>query len=163
MNDRTGVKESELQLVVFTIEGQEFALHIASVREIIHISKLVVLPDTPLAMVGIINVRGTVLPIIDLGRRFSLKQKTEQDFAAQKVLLVEMEDSMIGYLVDNVSEVLQVPGSSLNPFQKLSGSDSGFIDSICNLEGRLIPVIDSDKLLTGKETEQLESLAKEEI
>ncbi|NLJ79820.1 MAG: purine-binding chemotaxis protein CheW [Firmicutes bacterium] len=163
MKDQTGTETKDLQLVIFTVGGNEFAIHISLVREIIHISKLVVLPNMPLSMVGIINVRGTVLPVVDLGRHFALDLDTDKDYKTRKVLLVEMEDSMVGYLVDNVSEVLRIPGNSLEESSKISGLDSGFIDAICNLEGRLIPIIDANKLLTVQETEQYETLAEEEV
>ena len=163
MSERNKTKSEDLQLVVFTVGGNEFAIHISLVREIIHISKLVVLPNMPLSMVGIINVRGAVLPVVDLGRHFAMDQNAETDYASQKVLLVEMEDSMVGYLVDNVSEVLQVPGNSLEESSKISGLGSGFIDAICNLEDRLIPIVNTNKLLTAQEAQHLESLAEEEI
>lgn len=148
----------EVQLVVFTIGGGEFAIPISLVREIIHISKLVVLPKMPESMVGIIDVRGAVLPVVDLGKRFALGEEQKKDYTTQKVLLVETGDSMVGYLVDAVSEVLQVSRRSLEPTAQIGViGGAGLIHAICNLEGRLIPIVDIDKLVTTQEARQMQN------
>ena len=156
-------EHEDLQVVVFTIGEGEFAIHISLVREIINITKLVALPNMPHAMVGIIDVRGAVLPVVDLGQRFTMKSRHEEDFTAKKVLLVEMDGSMVGYLVDAVSEVLQVPSKAIETTSKIPGMHSGIVDSICNLEGRLIPLVDAGKLATTREINQLERIAKEGV
>ena len=128
------VEHADLQLVVFSVEESEFAVHISLVREIINISKIVALPYLPHAVVGIIDVRGAVVPVVNLGRKFGLVGADEKDFRTQKVLLVEFDGSMVGYLVDEVSEVLQVPAGSIEKTTKIASLHSGAVESICNLE-----------------------------
>ncbi|MDI9485276.1 MAG: chemotaxis protein CheW [Bacillota bacterium] len=111
MNGRSDLEE--LQLVIFTVGETEFGIHISAVREIIAPSKLVSLPSMPPSMVGITNVRGTVLPIVDLKSRFAMGCSQLEEYESQKILLMEIGGSMVGYLVDAVSEVLRIPVHSL--------------------------------------------------
>ena len=161
LNEQSASEENELQLVIFTIDEHEFALGISLVREIIHLSRISVLPDMPASMVGVINVRGIVLPIVDLRTRFGMARAEDIDEGAQKVLIVEIGASVIGCLVDTVSEVLQVPRQTLKDSSEISGLNSELVRAICNLDERLIPVIDVDKVLSGKELVQLAEAVRE--
>ncbi|NLM40997.1 MAG: chemotaxis protein CheW [Firmicutes bacterium] len=151
----------EFQVVVFSVAGTEFAIPIAVVREIIAVAKLVSLPDMPSSMVGIINVRGSILPVIDLRARFAMGGGSIGDGDKQKILLVEVEDGMVGFLVDTVSEVLRISRRSVESLDAIQGLHANVIDSICKLEGRLIPIVNTAQLLTTQETRQLEEAAKE--
>ncbi|NMB00368.1 MAG: chemotaxis protein CheW [Firmicutes bacterium] len=151
----------EFQLVVFSVGGNDFGIHISVVREIIAPSKFVSLPNMPPSMVGIINVRGTVLPIVDLKNRFGMGSYLSVDSTNQRILLVEMEGSMVGFLVDTVSEVLRVSRNSLEQVERIQGMNLNLVDYICNLGERLIPVVDVTKLMTNQEIQQLEVATKE--
>jgi len=154
-------KSQEFQVVVFSVGGTEFAIPIAVVREIIAVAKLVSLPDMPPSMVGIINVRGSILPVIDLKARFAMGDGAVVDRDKQRILLVEVEDGMVGFLVDTVSEVLNISRTSVESLDAIQGLHANVIDSICKLEGRLIPIVNTVQLLTTQETRQLEDAAKE--
>lgn len=160
MNVQVGVRE--FQIVVFNVADDEFCIPVFAVREIISISKLVTLPEMPNSMVGIIDVRGSIIPVIDLNKLFSMNSN-KLEFVHQKVLLVEINDSLVGYLVDEVSEVLQVSTRNFTAVSQITGVYSGLIYAICKLEDRLIPLINVDKLLTSDSVENLKTIAQEEI
>lgn len=153
----------EFQVVVFTLGENEFAIPIGVVREILNVAKLVALPNMPAAMVGIINVRGKVLPIVDLKTKFAMGNGLSRERAGQKILLVELESTMVGFLVDAVSEVLRVSQDALEYLETIQGAKGNLIDSICKVGDRLIPLVDSSKLLTDQETEQLEEVKERTI
>jgi len=154
-------ESEELQVVVFNVGGHDFAIAIAVVREIINVTKLVALPDMPSSMVGIINVRGNVLPIVDLKSRFALGRSSASEDANQKILLVDLEGSMVGFLVDSVSEVLRVSRKSLESIEKIPGINVNLVDSICKDGDRLIPIVNATELFTVQETQQLQNAVKE--
>lgn len=158
-------EHGDVQLVVFAVGSQEFGIHISKVREIINITKLVTLPNMPPAIVGIIEIRGVVLPIVDLGLKFGWTDTNSSANAAkeQKVMLIESADSLVGFLVDSVLEVLQVPTNSIDLASKVHGLASDLILGICSLEERLIPVVDSEQLLTENEASKLEHLVVSEV
>ncbi|HPT82983.1 MAG TPA: chemotaxis protein CheW [Limnochordia bacterium] len=157
-----GRKESEeFQVVVFSVAGNEFAIPMTVVREIIAAAKLVPLPDMPPAMVGIINVRGSVLPVIDLKARFAMEGGPAVEYNKQRILLAELEESMVGFLVDTVTEVLRVSRQSLEYLDQIQGMNGNIVHSICKVGERLLPIVDTSKLLSNQETKQLEEAAKE--
>ncbi|HHT42780.1 MAG TPA: purine-binding chemotaxis protein CheW [Firmicutes bacterium] len=157
-----GMEEAdELQVVVFSVAGHEFGIYITGVREIIALSKLVALPNMPPAMVGIINVRGTVLPILDLKNRFGLGSSSVLEGTSQRILVVEYDGSLVGYLVDAVSEVLRVTRDSLEQVDRIQGMKGKLVDSICKVEDRLIPIINITTLMTDQEVLHLQQAAKE--
>lgn len=151
----------ELQVVVFTVGSTEFGIPITLVREIIAPSELVTLPEMPAGMVGIINVRGNILPIVDLKTLFAMGNGLAADHTKQRVLLVEIGGSLVGYLVDTVSEVLRISQDSLEQVDRIQGMNRNLVDSICNLEGRLIPIVNAANLLSYQRIQHIEQVAKE--
>lgn len=160
MNDRDS---EELQLVVFTVGGHEFGIPISVVREINVLSEPTALPNMPPSMVGIINVRGSIIAIVDLAKRFAMENHLSVESTNQRVLLVEIDGSMVGYLVDSVSEVLQVPANSVEGVGKILGVNQYIVHSICRIEDRLIPIVDSTRIMTSNEVQQLGKFTEERM
>jgi len=160
---QNGQTSGEFQIVVFTVAGTEFGIPISVVREIIAAGNVVALPDMPQAMVGILNVRGNVLPVIDLRSKFGMGSGKAVGANSNKILLVELNESTVGFLVDAVSEVLSVSESHLEYLTQIHGLQSGLVGSICKLGDRLIPIVAVEKLLTFQETKQLENVSKERV
>jgi purine-binding chemotaxis protein CheW len=150
------------QVVVFTVAGHEFGIRISAVREIISFSQVVALPEMPPWMVGITNVRGTMLPIFDLRKRFEMGDSLVSDRTNQRVLLIELENSMVGYLVDSVAEVLHVSNHSLEALNNIHGMDQSLMNYICKVDDRLIQIVNPKKLMTSQEIQQLEKLRRRE-
>jgi purine-binding chemotaxis protein CheW len=135
------------QLVVFQLGNEEYAITISQVKEIIRYGGATRLPDTPPHMEGIINLRGKVIPVIDLAKRFGLTREKTEDIQA---VIVEAAGREVGVVVDLVSEVLRIEESAVEPAQTVHHAGD-FLRGIGKLEGRLLIILDLDKLFSDQE------------
>jgi purine-binding chemotaxis protein CheW len=157
-NASQGKVEELLQLVSFTIGGEEFGVDILKVQEINRMLEVTRVPNAPEYVDGVINLRGKVIPIIDLRRRFSMERK-EHD-KNTRIVVVELRGKIIGFVVDAVSEVLRIPRSVTEPPPRIvSGVDAAFITAVGKLEDRLLILMDLDKVLTLNEDRALGAVA----
>lgn len=148
-----------LQLVSFKIGNEEFGVDILKVQEINKMVQITKVPNSPTFVEGVINLRGKVIPIIDLRTRLGMT-KIEQT-KDTRIIVVDVESRIIGFIVDSVSEVLRVPASITEaPPAIVSGVDSEFIKSVGKLEDRLLILIDLNKILSMTEKNELTSLSK---
>jgi len=152
---RTEVNQASreiIQLVSFELEGEEYGVNVLAVREIIRMPAITRMPNTPEYVDGIINLRGTVVPIISLRKRFGLCE-SERDHNS-RILVMEVCDSMIGFIVDSVSEVIRVHGGEIQPPPALvlTGDNSReFITGVFNHAGRLLILMDVDRMFSEDE------------
>jgi purine-binding chemotaxis protein CheW len=147
---------SDEQVVVFDVAKESYAVHIARVQEIIRLQQITVIPGAPESIEGVINLRGKVIPVLDLRKRFRL-EATEHT-RSSRIVVVEINDQTIGLIVDGVSEVLRVPSDSIEPPSPLvSGIDSRYLRGIAKLDGRLIVLLDLDQVLSTAEQLQIEA------
>jgi purine-binding chemotaxis protein CheW len=144
-----------LQLVSFKIGDEEYGVDILLVQEINKITQITEVPNSPDFVEGVINLRGRVIPIIDLRVRLNLEKKSyDKD---TRIIVVELEHKTIGFIVDAVSEVLRIPASVIEaPPELVAGIGSEFIKAVGKLEDRLLILIDLEKILTLNEKEKLE-------
>ncbi len=154
-----GVKSGNiLQLVSFNIGNEEFAVDILIVQEINRMIDVTKVPNAPDFVEGIINLRGKVIPIIDLRSRLGMPPK-EYD-GRTRIIVVELDSNVIGFIVDSVSEVLRIDESITEPPPAaVAGIDSEFITAVGKLEDRLLILLDLGRILTEKETEALNAVA----
>lgn len=146
-----------LQLVSFKIENEEFGVDILKVQEINRMLQITRVPNTPDFIEGVINLRGRVIPVIDLRVKFNMPRK-EHD-KQTRIIVVELEDKTVGFLVDEVNEVLRIPKSITEaPPELVSNVNSEFITAVGKLEDRLIILLDLEKALTLKEKAELENV-----
>lgn len=146
-----------LQLVSFKIGNEEFGVDILKVQEINKMVEITKIPNSPPFVEGVINLRGKIIPIIDLRTRLGL-DKIEQT-KDTRIIVVEVENRILGFIVDSVSEVLRIPaGITEAPPEIVSGIDSEFIKSVGKLEDRLLILIDLNKILSASETKQLSNI-----
>jgi purine-binding chemotaxis protein CheW len=146
-----------LQLVTFSIEDEEFGVDILKVQEIIRTIEISKVPRAPDFVEGVINLRGKVIPIIDLRRRFGLDHKTHDKNT--RIIVIEMADVIVGFVVDAVSEVLRIPASTVEPPPPVvAGMDSEYISGVGKLENSLLILLDLDKLLSDADVAMLGSL-----
>lgn len=139
-----------LQLVTFTIANEEFGLDILLVQEIIRVLPITKVPGAPEFVEGVINIRGKVIPIMDLRQRFGLAAKEHDSHT--RIIVVELQALMVGFVVDAVSEVLRLPSGTVEPAPPLvAGIDSEYIKGVGKLEDRLLILLDLDKLLSVSE------------
>ncbi len=143
-----------LQLVTFRIGDEEFGVDILKVQEIIRIIEIAKVPRAPEFVVGVINLRGKVIPILDLRLRFSLKPKKHD--VSTRIIVIEMSGLIVGFVVDSVSEVLRIQASTVEPPPSVvAGLDSDYISGVGKLQDRLLILLDLDKLLSSEDLEQL--------
>jgi purine-binding chemotaxis protein CheW len=139
-----------LQLVSFKIGDEEFGVEILNVQEINKMVTITKVPNAPDFVEGVINLRGRVIPIVDLRTRLKLERKAHDKDT--RIIVVEIGGKTIGFIVDSVQEVLRIPMNITEaPPELVSGVDSEFIRSVGKLEDRLIILIDLEKVLSEKE------------
>ncbi len=147
--------EEILQLVTFHVGDEEFGVEILDVREINRMMEITRVPHAPDFVEGVINLRGQVIPVVDLRKRFGLGT-IERDKNA-RIVVVELGDKVVGFLVDSVSEVLRVPRSVVEPPPPIVGGiDSEYIEAVVKLDDRLLILLDLQRLLTKNEAQELE-------
>ena len=149
---------SEQQLVVFTLSEESYGVDIGVVEEIIRMQHITRVPRAPEYVVGVTNLRGRVIPVIDLRHRFGLSR--EDDTAATRIVVVEIGRHTIGMVVDGVSEVLRISESSVElPSSVVTTVDSDYLRGIAKIEERLVILLDLEKILAGTLAELSEEAA----
>jgi purine-binding chemotaxis protein CheW len=135
------------QLVVFQLKTEEYAIPIAQVKEIIRYNGATKLPNTPEYMDGIINLRGKVIPLIDLAGKFALLVET---ISTKQALIVEVAGQEVGLVVDAVTEVIRLEENAIEPANGIAHS-SEYIRSIGKLDKRLLIILDLNQLFSTEE------------
>ncbi|MBI5327233.1 MAG: chemotaxis protein CheW [Deltaproteobacteria bacterium] len=144
----------ELQLVTFKIGKEEFSVDILMVQEIIRMIDITHVPKAPEFVEGVINLRGKVIPVIDLRKRFGL-ERVEKD-KDSRIIVIETGGKSVGMLVDSVSEVMRLAAETIEPPPEIAASvDSGYITGVGKLKDRLIILLNIDKILSPKEKVRL--------
>lgn len=143
-----------LQLVSFKIGKEEFAVDILKVQEIIKIISITKVPNSPHFVEGVINLRGRVIPIIDLRIRLGLEKVQHSNDT--RIIVVELEGNIVGFIVDAVYEVLRISKSITEaPPELVTGVNSEFITAVGKLEDRILILLDLEKVLNQSEKEVL--------
>lgn len=151
---REGDSSDVLQLVTFRLGNEEFSVDILKVQEIIRDMELTRVPRAPDFVEGVINLRGRVIPVIDLRNRFGFEScdKTSET----RIIVIDVNDRTVGLRVDGVSEVLRLPADTVEPAPSLvTGSGSDYISGVGKVDERLIILLDVGKLLSESERETL--------
>lgn len=153
------VQQDEIQMVTFNLDKEEFSLYISDVREINRLEGITKVPNAPSFVEGILNLRGSVIPAIDLRKRFNLEEREHSE--STRVIIVDIADKVTGLIVDSVSDVIRIAKSVIEqPPEILSTNvETKFISGVCNLdkENRFIMVLDANKLLNEQEQEELQN------
>ena len=145
---------SELQVVTFNLGREEFAVPILQIQEINRLVDITKVPKSPEFVEGVINLRGKVIPIIDLRKRFGLLHA--ELCKDSRIVVVNMDSRMIGLIVDSVSEVLRLSQSAIElPPPIVAGIDSEYIKGLGKLDGRLLILLDLNRILTKEEHTEL--------
>jgi len=150
----------EHQLVVFDLANEHYAVDIAAVEGIIKMQPITVVPHTPAFVEGVTNLRGEVLPVIDLRKRFGLPVDNTRG-KDTRIVTVEIDGKKVGMVVDAVSEVLRVPDEAIEPPSPIVTTvDSAFIKGIAKVDERLIILIELSKVLSNEEQAGLRAMPK---
>ncbi|MEG6616525.1 chemotaxis protein CheW [Peptococcaceae bacterium 1198_IL3148] len=154
------ISREEVQEVVFQLNDQTYGIDISVVMEIIRMEQITKLPRTPDFIEGIINLRGQVIPVIDLCKRFGLV--CNEVTAQSRIIIVQVNDLTFGMIVDSVQEVLRIATSNIEPPPPVVGGiDAAYLRGIALLGERLVILLDHTKILYQHETEQLQQVEME--
>jgi len=149
-NKKNSNSQEILQLVSYRIGNEEFGTDILKVREIIRTVVITKVPNSPEFVEGVIDLRGKVIPVINLRIKLGIPIK-ENDYNT-RIIVVEMNNSIIGFIVDSVSEVLRIPRDIIEPPPAIvSNVNSEYITAVGKLPDRLLILLDMEKVLTGEE------------
>jgi purine-binding chemotaxis protein CheW len=151
--------DKDLQLVGFRIGRETFGLPISTVREIIRVPEITAVPDAPDYVEGVINLRGRIIPVVDLRKRFG-ETRLETD-KKNRVVVVELERRAIGLIVNSASEVLRIPPAEIeHPSNVFPEGELNFITGVGKLNGRLVILLDLTRMLQRGELRRLEEAAR---
>src|SRR3979490_2447649 len=150
--------EKDLQGVGFRIGNETFGVRIGSVREIVRVPEITAVPSAPETVEGVINLRGKIIPVMDLRKRFG--QTEIQSDKKNRILVVELDNKLLGLIVNAASEVLKIPPSEVeSPGTVFAEGESSYVTGVGKLKGRLIILLDIAKLLHHPEFKHLEEAA----
>lgn len=154
-------KRENLQVVVFRLSDEEFAIDIQQLREVLKYVNITRLPQTADFIEGVINLRGDVIPVIDLRKRFGICGGSVD--TRTRIIIVEITDQLLGLVVDQVSEVLHFSGDQIqDPPKGMLGSKSEFIRGIGKKDNRLIIILSPDMVISSAEKVELHELLPEQ-
>ena len=151
--------EKDLQVVGFRIGNETYGVRIGSVREIVRVPEITAVPSAPETVEGVINLRGKIIPVMDLRKRFG--QTEIHSDKKNRILVVELENKLVGLIVNAASEVLKIAPSEIEPHGNLfAEGESGYVTGVGKLKGRLIILLDIAKLLQRPEYKRFEEAAE---
>lgn len=160
---QTAATEVAVQLVTFMLGDEEYGLPIMQVQEILRLRELTVtrVPNAPEFVDGVINLRGRLVPVIDIRKRFGLSA-IERD-RANRICVVRVAGRTVGMLLDAVVEVVTILPSTIEPLPDLATSiDAAFIVGVVRVEGRLVIVLEIDRMFTPEEQTQIAGMPDDE-
>lgn len=139
---------TEKQMVLFELGSEIYGLDIATVHEIIRMQPITRVPKAPFYVEGVINLRGKVIPVIDMGKRFGL-EKVERA-KNNRIVVVNINDTILGIIVDAVTEVIRIPTDSIEPVSDIiTAAKSDYLMGIAKLTDKMVILLELDKLLSG--------------
>ncbi len=144
-----------LQLVSFEVGDEEYAVPILSVQEINRMMQITRVPQSPPFVEGVINLRGKIIPVIDLRKRFGLVELENSDDV--RIIVVEIASRVIGFTVDRVNEVLRINSSIVEPPPSMvCGIDTDYVQGVGKLDDRLLILLHLEKLFTADEIAEID-------
>lgn len=144
----------QVQLVTFRLGGEEFGLDVFQVHEILRFEEPTPMPKAPVFVEGVLDVRGTLVPVVDLRKRFELHELRHDEDT--RIILVDFQGERLGLVVDEVTEVLRAPETAVTaPPSYVKGLAAEFIRGIVRLEGRMVVLLELERILSSQERMQL--------
>lgn len=157
MNSGNQSPDTIYQLVSFVVQNEEFGVDILKVQEIIRTVDITRVPKSPQFVEGVINLRGKIVPVIDLRKRFGIETKERDN--ETRIVVVDLVDKVVGFLVDKVKEVIRVEKDIIEPPPDLTTSiNANYITGVAKLQDRLLILLDLDRVLSADEQEHLSQI-----
>ena len=149
------IDEGTTNLVTFRLGSGEYAIDIMQAKEIIKMEKITLIPNAPYFVEGVINLRGNIIPIIDLKKRFNLEESEGDKNTG--IIIAKIEDVDMGIMIDSISKVVSMANSDIQPPPSmLQGIGQRYIKGVGKMEDKLLVVLDLDKLFTNEEDDKAE-------
>lgn len=144
-------KEELIQLVSFNLDREEYGVEVLKVREIIRMTTITAMPGTPHYVEGVINLRGKVIPIVSLRKKFGLMDSGPD--TNTRIMVMDIDGELKGFIVDSVSEVIRVAAGEIQPAPSMAGGglEQECITGVINQAERLLVLLDLDRLFSVEE------------
>lgn len=148
---------SIIQWVTFHLDEETYGINVMEVQEVVRVPEIAPVPGAPDYVMGIINLRGNVVTVVDTRKRFGLPPKDADD--ATRIVIIEAENQVVGILVDNVAEVVDLHASEIEAAPNVGNDQSArFIDGVFSRDDQLLILVDVTKLLTPDEWMEVSAL-----
>ncbi len=145
------------QWVTFRLGEETYGINVMQVQEVLRVTEIAPVPGAPDYVVGIINLRGNVVTVIDTRKRFGLIPKEPDD--ASRIVIIEAEDQVIGILVDSVAEVVELRASEIESAPNVGNEESArYIQGVTSHGGELLILVDLNQLLSDEDKADLDQL-----
>ena len=140
-----------IQLVSFKLDSEEYGIEVLKVREIIRMIPITHMPNSPQYVEGIINLRGKIIPVVSMRKKFGLMER-ESD-SQTRIVVMDISGELMGFIVDSVSEVIRISGSEIQPPPNVvsGGIDQECITGVINQSERLLVLLDLERLFSHEE------------
>lgn len=146
-----------LQLVTFKLGTEEFGVDILKVQEINKMMSITKIPNAPTFIEGVINLRGKIIPIVDLRKRLGFRDQPYDK--STRIIVVELDGLVLGFIVDSVSEVLRIPENTIEPPPSMvAGIESEYIEGVGKLDERLLILLELKKVFSSPEKKDIENI-----
>lgn len=148
-----------MRWVTFRLDKEKYCVNVMQVQEVLRITEIAPVPGAPGFVLGIINLRGNVVTVVDTRRRFGLVPKDNDD--ASRIVIIEVNSNVIGMLVDSVADVVDLRKSDVETAPNVGTDESSkYIQGVASREGELLIVIDLNKFLSDEEWGDMAAAAK---
>ncbi|MFT4798117.1 MAG: purine-binding chemotaxis protein CheW [Candidatus Azotimanducaceae bacterium] len=155
MQAQQNIEDPILQWVIFRLDGETYGVNVMQVQEVLRYTEIAPVPGAPEYVLGIINLRGNVVTVIDTRNRFALKEGDITD--STRIVIVETDEHVVGLLVDSVAEVVYLRQSEIeNPPNAGHDDSARFIQGVCNKNEELLILVELEKILTEEEWSDVE-------
>lgn len=149
--------DSILQWVTFKLDNETYGIDVMRVQEVLRVTEIAPVPGAPVYVLGIVNLRGNVVTVIDTRNRFGLEPIDVDD--SSRIVIIEVQGQVVGILVDSVAEVMDLRASSIEEAPNVGNEESSrYIQGVATIEGELLILIDLDRFLEDEEWAELNSL-----
>ena len=151
-----GSEDPILQWVTFKLDNETYGINVMQVQEVLRYTEIAPVPGAPAYVLGIINLRGNVVTVIDTRQRFGLNPADISDNS--RIVIIEADKQVVGILVDSVAEVVYLRQSEIETAPNVGNDESAkFIQGVCNKNGELLILVELDKMMSEEEWSDLEN------
>ncbi len=153
---------AEKQYVVFKLGNEKYCADIANVGSITEFDTITKVPNTPSYIEGVINLRGEVIPIVSLKKRFNVSEANESEDA--RIIIITYDGKNIGFLVDDASQVIRIDDENIEPTPAIiAGEDRKYISGVGKVDGAIVVLLDLIKILSDSEMDALDAIDKSSL